>query len=72
MKKHLQKFDKLFDFGHKRPYKNGIEIRVQNLEHAEAEAKKIIEDNNLNLEIRRDVSLRSISIFPKEIIKDKT
>ena len=60
----LEKFNSLFDYGHKRKYKNGIEIRVRNLDDAFWHAKNIVDNNKLSLRIERDPVLRAVHVFP--------
>lgn len=64
----LEKFKKLFGYGDFRPYKNGLEVRVKDLDNGFNLANLIVEKNNLNLDVPitgRDVSLRSFLVNPK-------
>lgn len=64
----LEKFKKLFGYGDFRPYKNGLEVRVKDLDNGFNLAKLIVEKNNLHLDVPitgRDVSLRSFLVIPK-------
>lgn len=64
----LEKFKKLFGYGDFRPYKNGLEVRVKELDNGFNLAKLIVEKNNLKLDVPingRDVSLRSFLVNPK-------
>lgn len=67
MKNDLEKFKDIFGYGSFRPMKNGYEVRVQDLDKAKLEAVRVIERNNLKLEMSGvDIRLRSINVTNKE------
>lgn len=62
----LEKFKEKFGYGYFRPLKSGYEVRVNDLDLGVKNARKVIQENDLSLEITgRDVRLRSFEIRPK-------
>lgn len=54
---------KAFDHCYQRPYKSGVEVRTKNLDEAVNKAKRIIQKNNLQVEIfEQDSRVNSFSI----------
>lgn len=66
MNKHIDKFKELFTYGSFRPYKNGIEVRVNDLDTSFQHASDLVKSNKLNLNVTgKDVQLRSFIVYPK-------
>ena len=64
--KHLEKFQELTPFWTFRPYKNGYEVRVSDLDNSYQQAEKLIEKHKLKLKVSdKDVQLRSFVVSPK-------
>lgn len=65
-KTHIEQFKELLGYGYFRPYKNGFEVRVNDLDTAFAAAQRIIIENNLDLSLsERDIQLRSFVVSKK-------
>lgn len=65
---HIEQFKVLLGYGHFRPYKNGFEVRVNDLDIAFAAAQRIIIENNLDLSLsERDIQLRSFVVSSTSI-----
>lgn len=65
MNKHLEKFKELFGYGSFRPYKNGYEVRVSDLDNSYHQAEKLIEKHKLKISLsNRDIQLRSFVVSP--------
>lgn len=63
---HIEVFKEKFGYGYFRPTKSGYEVRVKDLDFGLENARKVIQENDLSLEITsRDVRLRSFEIRPK-------
>jgi len=61
-----EKFEKLLGYGTFRPYKNGYEVRVTDLDSAYSHALEIVIKHGFNLNISdKDVQLRSFVVSPK-------
>lgn len=63
MNKHLEKFKELFGYGSFRPYKNGYEVRVSDLDASFHQAQQLITKHKLKLSVsEKDVQLRSFVV----------
>lgn len=66
MQTHLEIFKQKFGYGYFRPLKSGYEVRVKDLDLGVENARKVIQENDLSLDITgRDVRLRSFEIKEK-------
>lgn len=66
MNKHLEKFQDLTPFWNFRPYKNGFEVRVSDLDASFHQAQQLINKHKLKLTVSdKDVQLRSFVVSPK-------
>lgn len=66
MNKHLKKFQELTPFWNFRPYKNGFEVRVSDLDQSYQKAKELILKHKLKLKVSdKDIQLRSFVVSPK-------
>ena len=67
MNKHLEKFKELFPYGEPRPYKNGIEVRVKDLDASFIQSQQLITKHKLKLTVTdKDVQLRSFVVSPHQ------
>ena len=62
-----EKFEKLLGYGTFRPYKNGIEVRVKDLDASFIQAQQLITKHKLKLTVSdKDVQLRSFVVSPNQ------
>ena len=59
----LQKFQRLFDALNMRTVKNGLEVRVANLDAGKHDAGKLIKNHGLNLELSTEGSMVNLRAF---------
>ena len=63
MTKDLETFALKFDATLIRPLKNGLEVRVSNLEAGKHDAMRLIRANNLQLEVTTEGSMSMLKAF---------
>lgn len=59
----LDKFNKIFDSKFSKQIPEGLEVRVTNLEYGKHDAKKVIRENKLNLEVCNHGSMYLLRSF---------